>query len=67
MDIDPSKFHRIFDAITENIFYKDTKGRYMLCTHVCSMINASGDPNFTISSAKPTPISCPIRNWAKDF
>ncbi len=48
MDIDPSKFHRIFDAITENIFYKDTKGRYMLCTHVCSMINASGDPNFTI-------------------
>ena len=48
MDIDLNKFHRIFDAITENIFYKDTKGRYMLCTHVCSMINASGDPNFTI-------------------
>lgn len=38
----------MLDAINENIFYKDTEGRYMLATHVCSMLNSNGDPDFTI-------------------
>lgn len=48
MSISQNKFQHILDAIDENIFYKDTQGRYALVTHVCSMLNSNDDPNFTI-------------------
>lgn len=46
--ITKKRLQHVLDAIDENIFYKDTEGRYVLATHVCSMLNSQGDPDFTI-------------------
>ncbi len=46
--ITKKRLQHVLDAIDENIFYKDTEGRYVLATHVCSMLNSKGDPDFTI-------------------
>ena len=38
----------LMDAIPANVFFKDTKCRYQMASHVCQMLNSGGDPNFTI-------------------
>ena len=48
MDLDRRELQCILNAINENIFFKDTNGRYILSTHVCNMLNSNGDPDFSI-------------------
>ena len=48
MDLDRRELQRILNAINENIFFKDTNGRYVLSTHVCNMLNSNGDSDFSI-------------------
>lgn len=48
MDLDRRELQCILNAINENIFFKDTNGRYVLSTHVCNMLNSNGDSNFSI-------------------
>lgn len=48
MDLDRRELQCILNAINENIFFKDTNGRYVLSTHVCDMLNSNGDPDFSI-------------------
>ena len=48
MNITEDNLWHVLDAIDENIFFKDTEGRYALATHVCSMLNSNGDPGFSI-------------------
>ena len=43
MDLDRRELQCILNAINENIFFKDTNGRYVLSTHVCNMLNSNGD------------------------
>lgn len=47
-NISRAKLQLVMNAINENIFFKDTQGRYVLATHVCNMLNSNGDPNFSI-------------------
>lgn len=46
MDLDRRELQCILNAINENIFFKDTNGRYVLSTHVCNMLNSNGDSSF---------------------
>lgn len=48
MDLDRRELQCILNAINENIFFKDTNGRYVLSTHVCNMLNSNGDSGFSI-------------------
>lgn len=48
MDLDRRELQCILNSINENIFFKDTNGRYILSTHVCNMLNSNGDPDFSI-------------------
>ena len=48
MDLDRRELQCILNAINENIFFKDTNGRYVLSTHVCNMLNSNGDSSFSI-------------------
>lgn len=48
MDLDRRELQCILNAINENIFFKDTNGRYVLSTHVCNMLNSNGDSDFSI-------------------
>lgn len=48
MSLDKSKLQNILNAINENIFYKDTEGHYVIATHVCNMLNCTGNADFTI-------------------
>lgn len=48
MDLDRRELQCILNAINENIFFKDTNGRYVLLTHVCNMLNSNGDSSFSI-------------------
>lgn len=48
MDLDRRVLQCILNAINENIFFKDTNGRYVLSTHVCNMLNSNGDSDFSI-------------------
>lgn len=48
MDLDRRELQCILNAINENIFFKDTNGRYVLSTHVCNMLNSNGDSIFNI-------------------
>lgn len=66
MEITKSRLQHVLDAINENIFYKDTEGRYTLATHVCSMLNSNGDPDFTIFGKTDMEIQ-PDKNLGKKF
>lgn len=48
MDLDRRELQCILNAINENIFFKDTNGRYVLSTHVCNMLNSNGDSDFSM-------------------
>lgn len=48
MELDRRELQCILNSINENIFFKDTNGRYILSTHVCNMLNSNGDPDFSI-------------------
>ena len=48
MDLDRRELQCILNAINENIFFKDTNGRYVLSTHVCNMLNSNGGSDFSI-------------------
>ena len=48
MDLDRRELQCILNAINENIFFKDTNGRYVLSTHVCNMLNSNCDSSFSI-------------------
>ena len=48
MDLDRRELQCILNAINENIFFKDTNGRYVLSTHVCNMLISNGDSSFSI-------------------
>ncbi len=38
----------IINAIPGNVFFKDTQCRYFYVSHLCSMLNTAGRPDFTI-------------------
>ena len=38
----------LMDSIPANVFFKDTKCRYQMASHICQMINSGNDPDFTI-------------------
>ena len=46
--IDKETLVILMDAIPANVFFKDTKCRYQMASHICQMINSGGDPDFTI-------------------
>ncbi len=47
MKLDATKLQSVLNAIDENIFFKDTEGRYVMATHTCQMLS-DGKPDFTI-------------------
>ncbi len=48
MELDEMKLQSVLNAIDENIFFKDTEGRYVMATHTCQMLSGGGEPDFTI-------------------
>lgn len=48
MELDEMKLQSVLNAIDENIFFKDTEGRYVMATHTCQMLSGGGESDFTI-------------------
>ena len=48
MDMNAEKLKAIINAIPGNVFFKDTECRYLYTSHLCSMLNTAGRPDFTI-------------------
>lgn len=48
MELDEMKLQAVLNAIDENIFFKDTEGRYVMATHTCQMLSGDGEPDFLI-------------------
>ena len=66
MDLDRRELQCILNAINENIFFKDTNGRYVLSTHVCNMLNSNGDSSFSIYGKTDLDIQ-PYKTLGKKF
>ncbi len=47
MELDITKLQSVLNAIDENIFFKDTEGRYVMATHICQMLS-DGKPDSSI-------------------
>ncbi len=47
MELDATKLQSVLNAIEENIFFKDTEGRYVMATHTCQMLSG-GKADFSI-------------------
>ncbi len=48
MDMNAEDLKAIINAIPGNVFFKDTECRYLYTSHLCSMLNTAGRPDFTI-------------------
>ncbi|MBP5158580.1 MAG: diguanylate cyclase [Treponema sp.] len=48
MVMDAENLKAIINAIPGNVFFKDTECRYRYTSHLCSMLNTAGRPDFTI-------------------
>ncbi len=48
MDMNAEDLRAIINAIPGNVFFKDTECRYLYASHLCSMLNTAGRPDFTI-------------------
>ncbi len=46
--MDAENLKAIINAIPGNVFFKDTQCRYRYASHLCSMLNTIGRPDFTI-------------------
>ena len=66
MDLDRRELPCILNAINENIFFKDTNGRYVLSTHECNMLNSNGDSSFSIYGKTDLDIQ-PYKTLGKKF
>ncbi len=48
MELDDVKLQSVINAVDENIFFKDTQGRYVLATHTCQMLTGEGEEQVSI-------------------
>ena len=48
MSMNAQQLKAIINAIPGNVFFKDTECRYFYASHLCSMLNTAGRPDFTI-------------------
>ena len=56
--LDYETLERILKELPSNIFFKDTKGRYVFCSQIWKQIKTDGSPNFSIRGK--TDLECRI-------
>ncbi len=48
MELDVANLTTIISSIPGNVFFKDTECRYIMASHICSMLNTAGRSDFSI-------------------
>ena len=65
--LDYDTLERILKELPSNIFFKDTKGRYVFCSQIWKEIKTNGDPNFNIRGKTDLEVRLDRENAKKAF